>query len=38
MKKHCFIRTMAAGLALTLALGGLSGRVSATFLGKSYLQ
>ena len=38
MKKHCFIRTMAAGLALTLALGGLSGRVSATNWGQNSVQ
>ena len=38
MKKHSFIRTMAAGLALTLALGGLSGRVSAANWGTSSVQ
>ena len=38
MKKHCFIRTMAAGLALTLALGGLSGRASAANWGQLSTQ
>lgn len=38
MKKHSFIRTMAAGLALTLALGGLSGRVSAANWGENSVQ
>ena len=38
MKKHSFIRTMAAGLALTLALGGLSGTVSAANWGQYSAQ
>ena len=38
MKKYSFIRTMAAGLALTLALGSLGGRVSAANWGQHSVQ